>query len=272
MPRRRESRSSGRCFPDRRNRGVCFEEVRIESGADGLGKDPGAWAPLLIRDLPVFAWWPDSLNGSDDSWQAPILDASSLIDKLIVDSGSAPDHERAVFATARSLLALKEKAGGAFFTSDFAWRRSRVLRELTARAFDQPETRPGSPPSGQSPLTAAPTRMVCSSSAGFPPGSAGQPPLPSARTRIDMAKTSALSMPRRGFRCRKGSGCASVSMKGRESRSAAPEAAASPMGPSAARTSSPPTVRSSSTKWTPLPATRSTRKCWSARAGLTAEA
>ncbi len=133
---------SGRCFPDRRNRGVCFEEVRIESGADGLGKDPGAWAPLLIRDLPVFAWWPDSLNGSDDSWQAPILDASSLIDKLIVDSGSAPDHERAVFATARSLLALKEKAGGAFFTSDFAWRRSRVLRELTARAFDQPETRP----------------------------------------------------------------------------------------------------------------------------------
>ena len=50
---------SGRCFPDKRNRGVCFEEVRIESGDDGLGADPGAWAPLLIRDLPVFAWMPD---------------------------------------------------------------------------------------------------------------------------------------------------------------------------------------------------------------------
>ncbi|HVP17877.1 MAG TPA: glucose-6-phosphate dehydrogenase assembly protein OpcA, partial [Spirochaetia bacterium] len=77
---------SGRCFPDRRNRGVCFEEVRIESGNDGLGEDPGAWAPLLIRDLPVFAWWPDSLAGSNDSWQRTILSAASLVDKLIVDS------------------------------------------------------------------------------------------------------------------------------------------------------------------------------------------
>ena len=141
---------SGRCFPDRRNRGVCFEEVRIESGVDGRGEDPGAWAPLLIRDLPVFAWWPDSLDGSEDSWQAPILQAASLIDKLIVDSGSirggpnAPrgDDHGAAFTALRSLLSLRDKAGGSFFISDFAWRRSRVLRELTARAFDQPDTRP----------------------------------------------------------------------------------------------------------------------------------
>ncbi len=128
---------SGRCSPDRRNRGVCFEEVYIESGADGLGEDPGAWAPLLIRDLPVFAWWPDSMAGADDSWQQPILEAASLIDKLIVDSASTSDR-----AALQSLLSLREKAGGAFFISDLAWRRSRVLRELTARAFDQPESRP----------------------------------------------------------------------------------------------------------------------------------
>jgi len=141
---------SGRCFPDRRNRGVCFEEVQIESGADGLGEDPGAWAPLLIRDLPVFAWWPDSLHGFQDSWQTPILQSASLIDKLIVDSGSirggpnAPrlDDEGAAFAAMRSLLSLRKRAGGSFSISDFAWRRSRVLRELTARAFDQPDTRP----------------------------------------------------------------------------------------------------------------------------------
>jgi glucose-6-phosphate dehydrogenase assembly protein OpcA len=133
---------SGRCFPDRRNRGVCFEEVRIESGADGLGEDPGAWAPLLIRDLPVFAWWPDSLSGSGDFWQTPVLESASLIDKLIVDTGNVSEDQTAFFAAMRNLLALREKAGGAFFISDFAWRRTRVLRELTARAFDLPETRP----------------------------------------------------------------------------------------------------------------------------------
>ena len=132
---------SGRCFPDRRNRGVCFEEVLIESGADGRGEDPGAWAPLLIRDLPVFAWWPDSLNGSGSSWQGPVLQSASLIDKLIIDTGTnAPDDE-AVRESMRSLLALQEKAGAPFSISDFSWRRSRVLRELTARAFDQPGAR-----------------------------------------------------------------------------------------------------------------------------------
>jgi glucose-6-phosphate dehydrogenase assembly protein OpcA len=139
---------SGRCFPDRRNRGVCFEEVLIESGTDGRGEDSGAWAPLLIRDLPVFAWWPDSLDGSESSWQGPILQSASLIDKLIVDSSaglaeeSHSENRHAPAAAMRSLLSLKKKVGGSFFISDFAWRRSRVLRELTARAFDQPDTRP----------------------------------------------------------------------------------------------------------------------------------
>ena len=132
---------SGRCFPDRRNRGVCFEEVQIESGEDGLGEDPGAWAPLLIRDLPVYAWWPDSLADSDFSWQKPILEAASLIDKLIVDSANSQDSGAPASVTMGGLLSLREKAGGSFFISDFAWRRGRVLRELTARAFDQPEMR-----------------------------------------------------------------------------------------------------------------------------------
>jgi glucose-6-phosphate dehydrogenase assembly protein OpcA len=133
---------SGRCFPDRRNRGVCFEEVHIESGTDGRGEDPGAWAPLLIRDLPVFAWWPDGLGGDGDSWQETVLQSASLIDKLVVDSGEVSADEETMRGAMRSLLALQEKADGSFFISDFTWRRSRVLRELTARAFDQPENRP----------------------------------------------------------------------------------------------------------------------------------
>ncbi len=131
---------SGRCYPDRRNRGVCFEEVSIDSGSDRVGEDPGAWAPLLIRDLPVFAWWPDSLGESGDAFHAPILQAASLIDKLIIDTSRCAEEN--TLAALRSLTALREQAGASFSISDFSWRRGRILRELSARAFDAPETRP----------------------------------------------------------------------------------------------------------------------------------
>lgn len=128
---------SGRCFPDKRNRGVCFEEVRIESGDDGVGIDPGAWAPLLIRDLPVFAWIPDGLGTDEGSWEGALLKAAGLIDKLLVDSA------RLAGGSALSALReLGERTAGAFLLSDFSWRRSRILREQTARAFDPPGMRP----------------------------------------------------------------------------------------------------------------------------------
>ena len=130
---------SGRCYPDRRNRGVCFEEVRIEGGDDGVGGDPGAWSPLVIRDLPVFAWMPDSLPEESRLWTPALKEAAGLIDKLVVDSSRIPGTVAEVTGT---LLALREAASDAFLISDFSWRRGRVLREQTARAFDPPETRP----------------------------------------------------------------------------------------------------------------------------------
>jgi hypothetical protein len=130
---------SGRCFPDRRNKGVCFEEVQIESGDDGVGSDPGAWAPLVIRDLPVFAWLPDRLPSTVRQW-APALGASAgLIDKILVDSSRRSDQERSSFD---ALLELREASAGEVLISDFAWRRGRVLREQSARAFDPAEMRP----------------------------------------------------------------------------------------------------------------------------------
>jgi hypothetical protein len=118
---------TGRCFPDRRNRGVCFEEVRIETGRDGLGADPGAWGPLLIRDLPVFAWCPDGLPEREGQWASALRDGAGLIDKLLVDSANA------TLASARRLEAAFREA---FPVSDFSWLRTRVLREQAARAFD----------------------------------------------------------------------------------------------------------------------------------------
>ncbi len=129
---------SGRCFPDRRNRGVCFEEVRIESGDDGVGADPGAWAPLVIRDLPVFAWMPDGLVEAAAQWTPAIRGAAGLVDKLLVDSSRSGDGRETV---ARALQQLRDATSDAFLVSDFAWRRGKVLREQAARAFDPPEMR-----------------------------------------------------------------------------------------------------------------------------------
>ena len=86
---------SGRCFPDRRNRGVCFEEVHIECGDDGVGADPGAWSPLVIRDLPVFAWMPDALQKESAEWTPALRGSAGLIDKLLVDSSRSGDESGA---------------------------------------------------------------------------------------------------------------------------------------------------------------------------------
>jgi hypothetical protein len=138
---RTEAWVSGRCFPDKRNRGVCFEEVRIEAGDDGMGMDAGAWAPLLIRDLPVFAWMPDGPE-IQDAWAASLRSAEGLIDKLVVDTSRAETGWTGGEATGlRALLRLRETTAGTIPLSDFSWRRGRVLREQTARSFDAPEMR-----------------------------------------------------------------------------------------------------------------------------------
>ena len=139
---RTEARVSGRCYPDRRNRGVCFEEVRIESGDDGVGADPGAWAPLVIRELPVIAWMPDTLEEEAELWEPALRQAAGIIDKLVVDSsrsaGASGDSKGAL----RALGFLNNSVSDSFVVSDFSWRRGRVLREQSARAFDPPEMRP----------------------------------------------------------------------------------------------------------------------------------
>jgi hypothetical protein len=152
---RTEAWVSGRCFPDKRNRGVCFEEVRIEAGDDGMGMDPGAWAPLLIRDLPVFAWIPDGPEIQDAPWEGSLRSADGLIDKLLVDSsrsaagvnagvnagggGGAASGDGA--AELRALVQLQERTAASIPLSDFSWRRGRILREQTARSFDTPDMR-----------------------------------------------------------------------------------------------------------------------------------
>ena len=126
---------SGRCFPDARSRGVCFEEIRIF--ADAPGMDIGAWAPLLIRDIPVYAW---RLGRPTRESLAPVLEAAEFIDKLIVDSSAGRSRASAREAI-RALGAFRIAARRSVVVADFAWRRIHALRVQAARAFDPPETR-----------------------------------------------------------------------------------------------------------------------------------
>jgi hypothetical protein len=152
---RTEAWVGGRCSPDGRERGVCLEEVDIQAGGDGVGADPGAWSPLLLRGLPVYAWLPDGLHPAKAGpWEAVLSGAAGLIDGLVVDSSRAvpeadgPEQARAATAAAsaedplRGIARICGAVDGAFPIADFSWRRGRVLREQCARAFDPADMRP----------------------------------------------------------------------------------------------------------------------------------
>lgn len=126
---------SGRCFPDARSRGVCFEEISIFG--EGLTEDIGAWAPLLIRDIPVYAW---VLGRPTQGSLAPVVEAAEFIDKLIVDTSAGGSPAQALDAI-RALQAARLASRRSIVVSDFSWQRTRALRVAAARAFDPPEAR-----------------------------------------------------------------------------------------------------------------------------------
>ncbi|MBN1834197.1 MAG: glucose-6-phosphate dehydrogenase assembly protein OpcA [Spirochaetales bacterium] len=126
---------SARCHPDPRNQELCFQEIRIQNGSDGVGGDPGFWSPLLIRDIPVFVWWLESTAGLPEVVER----IAALTDRFIADSGFAEDAGEDPATVLRTL------AGGVHSRgvpcADFAWHRIHSLRLGTARLFDPPEAR-----------------------------------------------------------------------------------------------------------------------------------
>ena len=95
--------------------------------------DVGAWAPLLIRDIPVTLD-PRPAHGSG---LAP-LEAAEYIDTLIVDTSLADDAPAALESGAPPAPRGSRRA---FMVSDFSWPRTFPLRAQAARAFDPPEER-----------------------------------------------------------------------------------------------------------------------------------
>ncbi len=126
---------SAQCSPDQVGRSVCFQEVVIASGTDGIGEDPGAWAPLLIRDIPVYLWYQEHL----EPLPAVLRQAEDFADKIIVDTGGPAFSGLDPLATVQRLRGsgLPERIS----VSDFAWRRFDSVRKTVARFFDAPAMR-----------------------------------------------------------------------------------------------------------------------------------
>ena len=121
---------SARCYLDYERKSVCFQEVLIESGSDGVGDAPGSWTPLLIRDIPVYVLWLARFSG-----RRALLDhVQEQADKLIIDSEfalSAGDSAEEVHGAVTGLMRPE-----GFSVSDFTWVRMSQFRRATAHVFD----------------------------------------------------------------------------------------------------------------------------------------
>lgn len=127
---------SARCREGESGEAICFQEVLIECGRDELGAQPGAWTPLLIRDIPVFVLWLDKVVGNEDILSAAVGHA----DKVIFDSDfplSPPDPVGEMFR-----IYLDQIADEHVLIADLAWKRGLPVRKLTAWAFNREESLP----------------------------------------------------------------------------------------------------------------------------------
>jgi hypothetical protein len=89
---------------------------------------------------------PDRMREETAQWTPALRGAAGLVDKLLVDSsrnggGSEPASPESD-SDLRTLMGIRDAAADGFLVTDFSWRRGRVLREQSARAFDPAEMRP----------------------------------------------------------------------------------------------------------------------------------
>lgn len=130
--------SAARCALDRQNRGVCFEDVHLESG-DMTAIDPRIWGPFVMRELPSILFWnygPASLAdcgcGADCAERVDLVLADGTADLADPAGGFAASGSAAY---ARAAL---EAWSGLRAYGDLAWERLEGFRSAVARLFNGP--------------------------------------------------------------------------------------------------------------------------------------
>ncbi len=127
---------SARCFVDDQRKGVCFQEIVITNGADDAGGALGSWTPLLVRDIPTYVLWLDSVHERPELFRH----VQTQCDKLIVDSDqciSLGDDPAELLQTLANVSVEMSVP-----VADFAWKRLRPFRQLAADAFEGEERLP----------------------------------------------------------------------------------------------------------------------------------
>lgn len=119
--------AGARCRRDRKDAGICLQEITIQNGDDGSGSAPGSWSPLLIRGIPVILWWVMEYRGNEDIFQL----ATEQADKIIADSGALGTE----FIDTMEEMVLRHGLN----IIDLNWIRTADLRRNTALLFDTPE-------------------------------------------------------------------------------------------------------------------------------------
>lgn len=112
---------------------VRFECVTVEGSPSSMGNPVSLATPLLVPELPVFAWWPGDLVVD----QGLFRDIADLADRVIVDTSRLGDATRGLPLLARLLDQPRPET----FLSDMAWRRLTDWRNLIAQFFDGADTR-----------------------------------------------------------------------------------------------------------------------------------
>jgi hypothetical protein len=122
---------SARCYPGSTDGAVCFEEVHIQNGDDDIGKDPGFWSSLIIREIPLYIWWLESLMPFPEIFSQ----IDELADRFLINTGVNESLDEDPFQIVRS-LAFQLKKNPSLSFADFSWQRLRPLRKGTAALFE----------------------------------------------------------------------------------------------------------------------------------------
>ncbi len=123
--------SSARCALDRQDRGICFEDVYIETPDDGAFHGR-IWGPLVLRELPAILLWtlgPQLLNSCE-------YDCSERVDITVINGSWDLKHNKMNLAAYRD--AVLSALHASLPVVDISWEQLLPLRYALSRLFDSP--------------------------------------------------------------------------------------------------------------------------------------
>ncbi|WP_304224276.1 glucose-6-phosphate dehydrogenase assembly protein OpcA [Gracilinema caldarium] len=125
--------SSARCALDRQERGICFEDVYIETPDDSAYQGR-IWSALVLRELPALLVWtlgPEALNSCE-------YDCAERVDLTIINGSWDLKHYKRGLAVYRDAVASALQSNKALV--DLSWEQLLPLRYAFSRLFDAPHT------------------------------------------------------------------------------------------------------------------------------------